>query len=774
MPRCVVTFFMYMPMRLNILYLFLSLCAATAPAQDTLKYQWPVTPFNQTQLITGSFCEYRNTLSSNHFHNGADIPKADGSPVYPCISGTITALSPSSASGTSAYVRVNGTINGVAKSIAYVHIEPNPALKAGDEVTMDITVLGNILTGLGHTHLVDGIVNSENNALRNNGGLTPFVDTYSPKVLWVKFFVDNSTTEFISNRINGYVDIISQMVERNSNDAPNSGSTTNNGVYRNGFIIYSADKSSIVYTPPSDGTRYNFDWKPNDANANVVFTTTSDVSNHIYILTNGSGNIGTTRLNSVYNNYFDTRILPAGQYQLMVFAIDTRGNADTVFVPFEITDQDLAPPTQPVLKSVLNDSTNRITISWYPNTDADLKGYRLYFSTDALAWKLNSDETKLPRSSTKVSFSGIMSTLPIYFRITAVDSAVIPNESNYSDMYGLRPNMQTQKILIVDGFDRTSDSYKLPAHPFAMTAGQSLPIRFETCANDAIIDGSVQLSNYDIVIWNLGDESTTDRTFDEMEQTKVIEYLKRGGKIFVSGSEIAYDLDRASSGGRPTQADRDFLHNYLKAHYTGDASNSYTINGVAGSAFSGISFAYGDVANGSPYPENYPDYIDAVGGSAIVAAYANNLNAMTAFSGTFPNGSTPGASIVLAVPFETIQTKANRDAVMNSVLQYFGVPLSVEQPRSSISNSFELQQNFPNPFNPSTVISYQLPVNSKVSLKIFDLLGREIATVVDEYQYAGSHSVPFSISNYHIASGIYFYQLKAGSFSETRRMAVIK
>lgn len=85
---------------------------------------------------------------------------------------------------------------------------------------------------------------------------------------------------------------------------------------------------------------------------------------------------------------------------------------------------------------------------------------------------------------------------------------------------------------------------------------------------------------------------------------------------------------------------------------------------------------------------------------------------------------------------------------------------------------FKLDQNYPNPFNPSTVIRYQLPVNSRVSLKVFDLLGREIATLVNDQLAAGQHEVTFNAT--HLASGLYIYRLQAGDHIQTRKMLLIK
>jgi len=73
---------------------------------------------------------------------------------------------------------------------------------------------------------------------------------------------------------------------------------------------------------------------------------------------------------------------------------------------------------------------------------------------------------------------------------------------------------------------------------------------------------------------------------------------------------------------------------------------------------------------------------------------------------------------------------------------------------------FTLKQNFPNPFNPTTTIDYTLPASSRVLLKVYDVLGREIRTLVDERQIAGDHSVKLDGSN--LASGVYFYRLQRG------------
>jgi len=85
---------------------------------------------------------------------------------------------------------------------------------------------------------------------------------------------------------------------------------------------------------------------------------------------------------------------------------------------------------------------------------------------------------------------------------------------------------------------------------------------------------------------------------------------------------------------------------------------------------------------------------------------------------------------------------------------------------------FKLLQNYPNPFNPSTKISWQSPVGSWQTLKIYDVLAKEVATLVNEELPAGEYEVEFNSNG--LTSGIYFYQLKTGNFIETKKMILIK
>ncbi|MCX6175476.1 MAG: T9SS type A sorting domain-containing protein [Ignavibacteriales bacterium] len=88
--------------------------------------------------------------------------------------------------------------------------------------------------------------------------------------------------------------------------------------------------------------------------------------------------------------------------------------------------------------------------------------------------------------------------------------------------------------------------------------------------------------------------------------------------------------------------------------------------------------------------------------------------------------------------------------------------------------SYMLSQNYPNPFNPSTIINYQLPIAGFVSLKVYNVLGKEVAILVNEYKQAGNHYSTFSITNNSISSGVYFYKLTTPNFSDTKKLVIEK
>lgn len=101
-----------------------------------------------------------------------------------------------------------------------------------------------------------------------------------------------------------------------------------------------------------------------------------------------------------------------------------------------------------------------------------------------------------------------------------------------------------------------------------------------------------------------------------------------------------------------------------------------------------------------------------------------------------------------------------------------GATSAVPDQSTGLPVSFSLSQNFPNPFNPSTVIRYQVPVASHVRLAVYDILGREVRVLVNEQKTAGRYEVKFGASG--LASGVYVYRMQAGAFADTKKLLLLK
>jgi len=136
---------------------------------------------------------------------------------------------------------------------------------------------------------------------------------------------------------------------------------------------------------------------------------------------------------------------------------------------------------------------------------------------------------------------------------------------------------------------------------------------------------------------------------------------------------------------------------------------------------------------------------------------------------------------VMALTFEQISTSTSNDArydsaanaLLRGIMDYLDVVSNAEEfSGNEIPVGFELLQNYPNPFNPSTTISYNIPQDEIVTLKIFNIMGEEVATIHNSFEKAGAHSTKFDASS--LTSGIYFYTLTTTDFTATRKMMLIK
>lgn len=160
-------------------------------------------------------------------------------------------------------------------------------------------------------------------------------------------------------------------------------------------------------------------------------------------------------------------------------------------------------------------------------------------------------------------------------------------------------------------------------------------------------------------------------------------------------------------------------------------------------------------------------------GKGIIKGYGNFEYLITALDGgVLPLNDKVKVSIWNKVD-GTILYSNNELIPLNSGAIIIHKPFFAKEGNESVSlEGYELKQNYPNPFNPSTIIEYQIPNNELVILKVYDILGREVATIVNEEQVAGSHQIEFNAAGY--SSGIYFFTLITGNVFEKRKMTLIK
>ncbi len=179
--------------------------------------------------------------------------------------------------------------------------------------------------------------------------------------------------------------------------------------------------------------------------------------------------------------------------------------------------------------------------------------------------------------------------------------------------------------------------------------------------------------------------------------------------------------------------------------------------------------AYSDITNYISVPAAaYTLDLTLADGTTLVQSYIADLSSLSG-----------GSAVVFASGF--LNPTPNQDGEPFGI--FFALPdgtvgqfpegvTSVENTTTTVPDNFELKQNYPNPFNPNTTINFSIPVNDYVTLKVYNILGSEIATLINGNLTAGSYKVDFNAES--ITSGVYFYELKAGNKREIRKMNFIK
>ncbi len=428
------------------------------------------------------------------------------------------------------------------------------------------------------------------------------------------------------------------------------------------------------------------------------------------------------------------------------------------------------PPGKPIIWAVTGNGDGTLTVS-VAGLKAD--SYRLQAGTapDDLTVFGEYDEPQF-------TVANLPADTVIYLRVQGINTG---GEGPLSEVLGSATRSRNSQVLIVNGFDRISGTNN--TFDFIKRYGPHvarLDLVYDAASNEAVVAGLVDLGDYQAVIWIVGEDATSDDSFNLTEQQLVSEYLTGGGYLLASGSEIGYDLVE-----KGTSADKAFYRNYLKAEFIDDQARdsfgdiSYRIDPLPGTLLAGLTPFYFDDGTHGAYHVDYPDGIKPAGGADLMARYRDvdyqvMGGAGIVYRGTF-GGTTTGGIVYLAVGFETIYPAATRDSVMARILDFFQVLPDTSIPGTVLA--YRLYQNYPNPFMEETYIPYDVLAGGKIRLTVYNLRGALVRRLVSGYQPAEHYTytfLPFDRRGRRLASGLYIITLQVGGGELQSRKMILR
>ena len=398
--------------------------------------------------------------------------------------------------------------------------------------------------------------------------------------------------------------------------------------------------------------------------------------------------------------------------------------------------------------------------------------------------------TQVFSNTNKTNKLGSFSSLPILLNLNSETPSFLKVKASnnygfspYTETLGITPSPNNSSVLIVNGFDRVSGTTN--SRDFILQHGNAIfynNYSFDSASNEAIKNKKINLDNYKIVNWILGEEGAGTSSFDVQEKEAVQKYLKNGGRLFISGSEIGYDLSEKGD-----ISDNIFYEQILKAEYILDAAagkqGTYRASGNPGTLLDGINITF-DNGNFGTYDVDWPDGIKpAINANSILrydgVDYMASGGAGISFQGNFQESSKPGALVYLSIGFESIYPENSRNDVMRRVLNYLDGPIaSTNDDRIIIPNKLEITSLYPNPSNSSIYIELQISNLSPIAfLTIADLAGREVfkmsvlslSTKLQRVKWNGTLK-----NGYKAPSGVYIASLSQGKKIATKKFTMLK
>ena len=435
-----------------------------------------------------------------------------------------------------------------------------------------------------------------------------------------------------------------------------------------------------------------------------------------------------------------------------------------------------SPPPTPKTISIKNIGDNKIKIN--------LKEHQENENIIVLAERL--------QELNKFDTLGIYNQTPIFIEDLNQDQIyfikiILSNDfgdSSPSELLGVIPSINPAKCIIINGFDRTINTNNtfdfIKQHGLAL---QKKNYSFDSATNESVTEKMVNLNDYQFTDWILGEEGSSSITFSLEEQSYIELFLNSGNFLFVSGSEIGYDLV-----GEGDEYDKDFYSNYLKSEYISDAAgghqNTYTGYGVKGSIFEDLEEINFDNGLQNTYNVDWPDGIKPIKGSSLAFKYKNTSYEIDGgmgiqYLGKFSDSKLTGGLIYIAVGFETIYPESKRNLIMSKIIDFFYIQLNeVKIDRESLSpSSISINNIYPNPTNSSIISEFTFnKSDKKILINITDILGKTLKTASiisngskQQWKWNGNNN-----NNKNVGSGVYFISFRNKKEIKSKKITIIK
>ncbi|KUG25627.1 hypothetical protein ASZ90_004547 [hydrocarbon metagenome] len=471
------------------------------------------------------------------------------------------------------------------------------------------------------------------------------------------------------------------------------------------------------------------------------------------------------------SNYVITGLSEGVVYYIGVSVVDTDGYESFIL---ERTKIPYSVPLTPAQLSV-EPAWHSVVLNWKENEELDLAGYNVYRSE-----KESEEITKLNNELvTENTFTDNTAESGIYYNYFISAEDLDQNESEYSAKIVSRAVTLDQGILLVDETADGDGSLFAPTDEQVDDFYRNAISDFDYSAFDLKSAAKINLSDlgaHSAVLW-YGDDKTDQNALQFTEDIK--KYLEFGGKFFYSGYRPSKTF-AGVMGLTHEFTEGDFLYDYFKIKNV-NYSLLARFNGAEGKApgYPNIFTDQNKTEASNNYHINGIETFEYVQGAEEIYKYNSGYDIST------PQGSLSGktvgieyigedfSTVVLSFPLYYMNESEAYEFINYVFAEKFGLITSIETDETDkIPLTFSLQQNFPNPFNPSTNIEFSLPQNQKVTLKVYDILGRLVSTLVDRELNAGNHKVTFNASN--ISSGVYFYTINAGEFNATKKLILLR